>query len=112
MVECSAISTSCPDLHVNSNERSTDSFPRMRDELLRFLTRQTGRPAAGDVLRDVWFTQRGRTDPASWREPGPVLSITAAYLATDGGSPNATEERHLSDEAAARRDNHASGRPT
>ena len=98
MVDSAALSLPCPTLHVNSKDRLTRYFLEMRDELLRFLTRRTGRAAAEDVLQDVWLNLREGSDPETWREPRAVLFATAANLATDVSRRNATAGKHFSPE--------------
>jgi RNA polymerase sigma-70 factor (ECF subfamily) len=86
-------------LSLNPKDRLTRCFLEIREELLRFLTRRTGRAAAEDVLQDVWLNLRERSDPATWREPRAVLFTAAANLATDIGRRNATADRHFVVEA-------------
>lgn len=64
-------------------DRLTRFFLDIRDELVRFLTRRTGRTAAEDVVQDVWLNLKERGDSESWREPRAVLYKTAANLGTD-----------------------------
>jgi len=64
-------------------DRLTRYFLEIRDELLRFVMRRTGRSAAEDIVQDVWVNLRERGDPESWREPRAVLFRTAANLGTD-----------------------------
>ncbi len=64
-------------------DRLTRYFLEIRDELLRFVMRRTGRAQAEDIVQDVWLNLRERGDPESWREPRAVLFRTAANLGTD-----------------------------
>lgn len=64
-------------------DRLTRCFLEIRDELLRFVARRTGRSAAEDVVQDVWLNLRERGNEESWREPRAVLFRTAANLGTD-----------------------------
>jgi RNA polymerase sigma-70 factor (ECF subfamily) len=64
-------------------DRLTRVFLEIRDELLRFVTRRTGRSAAEDVVQDVWLNLREHGDAEQWREPRAVLFRTAANLGTD-----------------------------
>lgn len=64
-------------------DRLTRCFLDIRDELLRFVARRTGRSAAEDVVQDVWLNLRERGDQESWREPRAVLFRAAANLGTD-----------------------------
>jgi RNA polymerase sigma factor (sigma-70 family) len=99
MVDSPTLSLPCPTLHVNPKDRLTRCFLEVREELLRFLTRRTGRSAAEDVLQDVWLNLREGSDPETWREPRAVLFTTAANLATDVSRRNATVEKHFSSDA-------------
>jgi RNA polymerase sigma factor (sigma-70 family) len=99
MVDSSTLSFLCPYPHVSPKDRLTRCFLEIRDELLLFLTRRTGRVAAEDVLQDVWLNLRKRTDSATWREPRAVLFATAANLATDVGRRNATLDKHFLDDS-------------
>lgn len=64
-------------------DRLTRAFLEIRDELLRFVTRRTGRSAAEDVVQDVWLNLREHGNTEQWREPRAVLFKTAANLGTD-----------------------------
>jgi RNA polymerase sigma factor (sigma-70 family) len=64
-------------------DRLTRYFLEIRDELLRFVMRRTGRAEAEDIVQEVWLNLRERGDPESWREPRAVLFRTAANLGTD-----------------------------
>jgi RNA polymerase sigma factor (sigma-70 family) len=64
-------------------DRLTRYFAEIRDELLRFVMRRTGRSAAEDVVQDVWLNLHERGDAESWREPRAVLFRTAANIGTD-----------------------------
>jgi RNA polymerase sigma factor (sigma-70 family) len=64
-------------------DRLTRCFLEIRDELLRFLARRTGRAEAEDVVQEVWLNLRERGDYEAWREPRAVLYRTAANLGTD-----------------------------
>ena len=64
-------------------DRLTRCFLDIRDELLRFLARRTGRSEAEDAVQDVWINLRERGDQEAWREPRAVLFRTAANLGTD-----------------------------
>jgi RNA polymerase sigma factor (sigma-70 family) len=76
---------------VNPIDRLTRCFSEVREELLGFLTRRTGRVAAEDALQDVWLNLRERGDATSWREPRAVLFATAANLAADAYRRDARE---------------------
>jgi RNA polymerase sigma factor (sigma-70 family) len=80
-------------------DRLTRCFLDIRDELLRLLTRRTGRAAAEDVLQDVWVNLRESGDPDAWREPRAVLFTTAANLATDAGRRRSTADLHRARES-------------
>lgn len=64
-------------------DRLTRCFLDIRDELLRFVARRTGRSTAEDVVQDVWLNLRERGGDEAWREPRAVLFRTAANLGTD-----------------------------
>jgi RNA polymerase sigma factor (sigma-70 family) len=79
---------------VNPKDRLTRCFLEMRDDLVRFLTRRTGRESAEDIVQDLWLRLQERGDPAAWREPRAVLFTTAANLAIDVVRHNAVVDRH------------------
>ena len=99
MVDFASLSLRCLHPSVSPIDRLTRCFLDVRDELLRFLTRRTGRAAAEDVLQDVWLNLRERSNPEAWHEPRAVLFTTAANLATDVTRRRATAYRHLEREA-------------
>jgi RNA polymerase sigma factor (sigma-70 family) len=81
-------------------DRLTRCFLDIRDELVRFLTRRTGRTAAEDVVQDVWLNLKERGDSESWREPRAVLYKTAANLGTDTWRRDVHTQRLFSGEDA------------
>jgi RNA polymerase sigma factor (sigma-70 family) len=87
----------CQNQNVDPKDRLTRYFLETRAELLRFLSRRSGKSEAEDVLQDVWVNLRERSDPASWREPRAVLFTAAANLATDRARRNATADKYCTD---------------
>ena len=81
-------------------DRLTRCFLDIRDELVRFLTRRTGRSTAEDVVQDAWLNLQERGDPESWREPRAVLFTTAANLGTDTQRREAHTDRLFARDSA------------
>lgn len=100
MIDSHAILPDTLDVLAPTMDRLTRCFLEIRDELLRFLTRRTGRAEAEDVLQDTWLRLHERSDPLSWREPRAVIFRTAANLATDAGRHEALAGKWVSHELA------------
>src|SRR5207248_5260656 len=98
MIDAAASLLLCQNESVDPKDRLTRYFLETRAELLRFLTRRSGRSEAEDVLQDVWVNLRERSDPASWRESPAVLFTAAANLATDRARRNATAGKYCTDQ--------------
>lgn len=78
---------------VSPTDRLTRCFASVRADLLKFLTRRTGRAGAEDILHDAWINLRERGNSETWKEPRAVLFATAANLATDAHRRSLLEQR-------------------